>query len=387
MAVLLQVDTVGKYVFDLVQDGKIKIDLPKADVETFSAAEIGGGNLNYAFRVSSPALPGGSVFVKQAPEFIKCLGPEYKLTQDRIRVEALATENFNRLTEYSAKLLCYDEMKCTIVLEDLRDYELLRDVHGLGWCADERGVAQNLSKFMIQLHEGSVRSSLTPEQIDTYEKTFSNTDMCGVTSEYVFTKAFRQDDTNRWDAALTDDIKTIHNNTQFCMRVLELKKAFNTVKTSLVHGDLHTGSIMVDKAGNTKVIDAEFAFYGPPEFDVALALAGFCFSTLYSVDVERMSARGAIEIIWTNYFKAMTSQSASLVLGFCGCEMMRRVIGAAHWPPVDSIDNEETRRRVERAVLRFGQFCIISQFETQESALQDVLQELDKLSESIGVKK
>jgi len=39
-----------------------------------SAVEIHGGNLNYAFQVTDGFWH--SVFVKQAPDFIKCLGPK-----------------------------------------------------------------------------------------------------------------------------------------------------------------------------------------------------------------------------------------------------------------------------------------------------------------------
>ena len=42
-----------------------------------SAVEIHGGNLNYAFQVTNSASQ--SVFLKQAPDFIKCLGPEVRL--------------------------------------------------------------------------------------------------------------------------------------------------------------------------------------------------------------------------------------------------------------------------------------------------------------------
>ncbi len=41
---------------------------------------------------------------------------------------------------------------------------------------------------------------------------------------------------------------------------------------ALIHGDLHTGSIMVNEQ-DTKVIDPEFAFYGPMGFDVGTLLA------------------------------------------------------------------------------------------------------------------
>lgn len=36
---------------------------------------------------------------------------------------------------------------------------------------------------------------------------------------------------------------------------------------ALIHGDLHTGSVMVTQ-DSTQVIDPEFAFYGPMGFDI-----------------------------------------------------------------------------------------------------------------------
>jgi len=40
---------------------------------------------------------------------------------------------------------------------------------------------------------------------------------------------------------------------------------------ALIHGDLHTGSVMVTRE-STQVIDPEFAFYGPMGFDVGAFL-------------------------------------------------------------------------------------------------------------------
>ena len=40
---------------------------------------------------------------------------------------------------------------------------------------------------------------------------------------------------------------------------------------ALIHGDLHTGSVMVTRE-STQVIDPEFAFYGPMGFDIGAFL-------------------------------------------------------------------------------------------------------------------
>ena len=53
-----------------------------------------------------------------------------------------------------------------------------------------------------------------------------------------------------------------------------MKKKFVTSTEALIHGDLHSGSVMV-KEGSTFVIDPEFAFYGPMGFDLGALLSNF----------------------------------------------------------------------------------------------------------------
>lgn len=46
---------------------------------------------------------------------------------------------------------------------------------------------------------------------------------------------------------------------------------------ALLHGDLHTGSVFV-KSDSTKVIDPEFAFYGPMGYDIGNVMANLIFA-------------------------------------------------------------------------------------------------------------
>lgn len=46
---------------------------------------------------------------------------------------------------------------------------------------------------------------------------------------------------------------------------------------ALLHGDLHTGSVFV-RDDSTKVIDPEFAFYGPMGYDVGNVMANLMFA-------------------------------------------------------------------------------------------------------------
>lgn len=56
------------------------------------------------------------------------------------------------------------------------------------------------------------------------------------------------------------------------LAISELRHKFISAKEALIHGDLHTGSIMVTE-NSTKVIDPEFAFYGPIGFDTGAFVA------------------------------------------------------------------------------------------------------------------
>lgn len=66
---------------------------------------------------------------------------------------------------------------------------------------------------------------------------------------------------------LTDAAKNIWNDQEVILEVAKLKQGFETEQEALLHGDLHTGSIFASET-ETKVIDPEFAFYGPVGFDL-----------------------------------------------------------------------------------------------------------------------
>lgn len=84
MATLLTADTVTTYVLqnlDKLPEGFFGAEAPKS----LTASAIQGGNVNYAFVVSSGDK---KVFVKQAPEFVAIFGPDgFPLTSERMQKE------------------------------------------------------------------------------------------------------------------------------------------------------------------------------------------------------------------------------------------------------------------------------------------------------------
>ncbi len=55
---------------------------------------------------------------------------------------------------------------------------------------------------------------------------------------------------------------------------------------ALIHGDLHTGSVMVG-GGRTVAIDPEFAFYGPVGFDLGAIWANAVIAAARAAQLDR----------------------------------------------------------------------------------------------------
>ena len=79
----------------------------------------------------------------------------------------------------------------------------------------------------------------------------------------------------------------------------------------MVHGDFFPGSWIHTQNG-VRVIDPEFCFFGPPEFDWGVMNAHMHLSNLPPVPTADLDQK--------------------LVDGFCGVEIMRRLIGVAQVP-------------------------------------------------------
>ena len=90
-------------------------------------------------------------------------------------------------------------------------------------------------------------------------------------------------DNNRWTSPQLDDIAAAFRADAPLKRaVSRLKCKFMGSAEALIHGDLHTGSIMVTQ-DDTRVIDPEFAFYGPMGFDTG-AFVGNLLLNYFSQD-------------------------------------------------------------------------------------------------------
>jgi len=157
---------------------------------------------------------------------------------------------------------------------------------------------------------------------------------------------------------------------------------------ALLHGDLHTGSIFVTK-DSTKIIDPEFAFYGPIGYDVGNVVGNLIFPWMNafltkSEGGERRSFLDYIEntVVDTvdlfkakfrhSYPKLVTDEMAKQdgfmewflgtvledTCGIAGLEIIRRTVGDAKVADITGIENIETRITTERALITLGKVLV-----------------------------
>jgi 5-methylthioribose kinase len=150
-----------------------------------------------------------------------------------------------------------------------------------------------------------------------------------------------------------------------------LRHQFRTRAEALIHGDLHTGSVMVSPRA-TRVIDPEFAFMGPMGFDSGAVLGNLAIACIahesqgHSSFAATVAAHARVlwdTVVstvaglwpggepWRNRFLAgLLTDSAH----YAGAEMIRRIVGLAHVSDITGIEDPGVRRRAQLSVLGGG---------------------------------
>jgi 5-methylthioribose kinase len=122
----------------------------------------------------------------------------------------------------------------------------------------------------------------------------------------------------------------LKNNPSYCRKTEELGKLYLSEGKALLHGDYYPGSWM-QKGNEVFVIDPEFCFFGPPEFDVGIVLAHLLLSDQPRLMHEKVFAK----------YQNSNTLDKKLVYNFAGVEIMRRLMGVAQLPLHNTLEKKE----------------------------------------------
>jgi 5-methylthioribose kinase len=315
------------------------------------ADEIGDGNLNQVFRVEAAAE---SVIVKQALPYLRAAGESWPLTRHRARIESDAVLVHTRLAPgLLPEILHYDEYFSAMVLEDLRGHVSWREALIAG--RHVAGVAETVGRYSARVLLGTSELTTNGRQRRELRRRFGYSELCQVTEDLVFTAPFHDADSNRYDPEADELARSLRTDRALGRAVADLKVVFRTRDEALLHGDLHTGSVMIAD-GDARVIDLEFAYYGPIGFDIGALLAHLAIARVAHGVQPGDSFGAVVDRYAADYWAAFREESLrlwqpselgyeqwlgsvlTLAAGFAGVEMMRRIVGLAHARDIDSLD-------------------------------------------------
>jgi len=239
--------------------------------------EIGDGNINYVFRVKEKDGD-RSLIVKHADVCFRNDTKQISVDRNRIEYEILQIQG-SLCKDMVPQIYFYDPVMCCMVMEDIDPHKNLR--YELIDHKTFSTFPQDITDFMVSTLIGTSDLVLEPEKKKELDKEFINPEMCEITERLVLEEPYKnKNGSNKITKGNEDFVeKQLYSDEALHLEVAKLKYTFQTKSQSLLHGDLHSGSIFV-KEGSTKVLDPEFAFYGPAGYDVGNVIAHMIFAWL-----------------------------------------------------------------------------------------------------------
>lgn len=370
-----------------------------AEPVSWSITEVGDGNLNLVFIVKGDR---GGVAVKQALPYVRLVGESWPLPLSRAHYEYLALSKQADLAPgLVPALLHHNETLALTVMELLEPHIIMRK--GLVAAAQYPRFAGDITTFMARtLFFTSDLALSAAEKKEGIAAFAGNHALCKITEDLIFTDPYRIAEQNRWTAPYLDGLAaSLRDDMDLHVAISRLKLKFMASPEALLHGDLHTGSIMVTDS-QTRVIDPEFAFYGPMGFDVGAALANLLMAYFAAAGHERAPGERAafegwvletVEQVWNEFARkfldlwragaAGDAYPASLfagetgaarleaerqaymqrlfadAVGFAAAKTIRRIFGLAHNIDFELIEDPRRRAISEARAVRLARAMMV----------------------------
>jgi 5-methylthioribose kinase len=342
--------------------------------------EIGDGNINMVFKVIQKDI-GKTMIIKQALPYVRCVGPSWPLTLDRMRIEAEAMEIQNKYAPgLVPKIYNHDSKLAVIIMEDLSHLGVMRG--GTLKMQKYPRFAEHISTFMANLLFYTSDLAMTPEDKKRLVGQFINPELCRIAEDLIFTDPYYDCKRNIINPALRDYLeKVFWKKNAFRLEASKFKYKFITEAQSLLHGDLHTGSIFASEQ-ETRVFDTEFSFVGPSAFDVGLLTGNILINyfswngkdepaekkkdyqqyllaminEIYELFEKKFLAnwqKDSLDVIATvpGYQEYYMRKMFVDMIGYAAVVMVRRMHGLAHNIDVDGIKDQQRRRDVQITIL------------------------------------
>lgn len=388
---------------------------------SLTCREIGDGNLNYVFRVKDEKS-GRSIIVKQAGTHLR-ISDKMTLTTDRGRIEASILKLQGALCPgLVPEVYLYDGVMCAMIMEDMIGHTMMRT--GLIHHEMYPKFPEQISTFLVNSLLMTTDIVMDHQKRKALVREFSNPELCDITENLVFGEPIlNYNGRNDVFPPVKDFVeKEIYGDKALKAEVARLKFRFMNHAQSLIHGDLHTGSVFINQE-HTFVFDPEFAFFGPMGYDIGNVIAnlffawangnatisdpeekaqfcGWCmcaimeivdlfrekFLRLYDEQVTEPLAKS--DDFKASYLSEILADTA----GYAGTECIRRIVGMAHNKDITVIEDLDKRATAEKILLTFAKDLIMHQKDFQTAgeyyrAMTDAIRAVEPDNPLIGPEK
>ena len=347
--------------------------------DDLTVKEIGDGNINYIFKVENK-IDGKSIVLKQADKLLRSSGRPLDLARSKIEANILRIEN-NLAPHFVPEIYFYDEIMCVLAMEDISEYKNLRTELVAGKIFPN--FADNISEFLSRTLLLTTDLFMDKFEKKKNVKEFINPELCDISECLVFTEPY--DNNKNRNIITTGNEEFVENmlykNEDLHFAILKLREKFMNYSQSLIHGDLHSGSIFINEKG-IKIIDPEFSFYGPMAYDIGNVIGNLYFP-LYRAKFFMEDSKKKEEFInwlekcildipilfsekckllWEKYSKDKLLKNKKFrdyyienivkdSLAYAGTEMIRRTVGDAKVLELTSLENSEKKLELERSLI------------------------------------
>ena len=341
--------------------------------------EIGDGNINYIFKVENK-IDGKSIVLKQADKLLRSSSRPLDLTRSKIEANILRIEN-NLAPHFVPEIYFYDEIMCVLAMEDISEYKNLRTDLIAGKIFPN--FADNISEFLSRTLLLTTDLFMNKFEKKKNVKEFINPELCDISECLVFTEPYDNNRNRNIITAGNEEFveNTLYKNEDLHFAILKLREKFMNYSQSLIHGDLHSGSIFINEKG-IKIIDPEFSFYGPMAYDIGNVIGNLYFPLYRAkffmedskkkeefinwlekciLDIPILFSKKC-KLLWEKYSNDRLLKNKKFrdyyieniikdSLAYAGTEIIRRVVGDTKVLELTSLETSEKKLELERSLI------------------------------------
>ena len=341
--------------------------------------EIGDGNINYIFKVENK-IDGKFIVLKQADKLLRSSGRPLDLARSKIEANILRIEN-NLAPHFVPEIYFYDEIMCVLAMEDISEYKNLRTELVAGKIFPN--FADNISEFLSRTLLLTTDLFMDKFEKKKNVKEFINPELCDISECLVFTEPY--DNNKNRNIITTGNEEFVENmlykNEDLHFAILKLREKFMNYSQSLIHGDLHSGSIFINEKG-IKIIDPEFSFYGPMAYDIGNVIGNLYFPLYRAkffmedskkkeefinwlekciLDIPILFSKKC-KLLWEKYSDDKLLKNRKFrdyyienivkdSLAYAGTEIIRRTVGDAKVLELTNLETSEKKLELEKELI------------------------------------